>query len=149
MSDLEAPGRLTAPAHSPCLRWCIRYHGNERLNGANKLTALEDIKASGNWMWAAKLPGECTKMWKACVALRQVRRKAPECILLVRVVSRRVGESVGGVNETIMGGGLNLAANELWTGFYKIFSHGNRITVVLEAISSGSGLTFLLSHMER
>ncbi|CAM9146490.1 unnamed protein product [Scytosiphon promiscuus] len=36
-----------------------------------KLTSLEDIKASGNWMWAAKLPGECAKMWKACVALRQ------------------------------------------------------------------------------
>ncbi|CAN0398078.1 unnamed protein product, partial [Laminaria digitata] len=38
-----------------------------------QLTSLEDIKASGNWMWAAKLPGECAKMWKACVALRQVR----------------------------------------------------------------------------
>lgn len=37
-----------------------------------QLTSLEDIKASGNWMWAAKLPGECAKMWKACVALRQV-----------------------------------------------------------------------------
>ncbi|CAN0514387.1 unnamed protein product, partial [Ectocarpus sp. 12 AP-2014] len=35
------------------------------------LTSLEDIKASGNWMWAAKLPGECARMWKACVALRQ------------------------------------------------------------------------------
>ncbi|CAM9462984.1 unnamed protein product [Ascophyllum nodosum] len=36
-----------------------------------KLTSMEDIKASGNWMYAAKLPGECAKMWKACVALRQ------------------------------------------------------------------------------
>ncbi|CAM9371456.1 unnamed protein product [Pylaiella littoralis] len=36
-----------------------------------KLTSLEDIKASGNWMWPAKLPGECARMWKACVALRQ------------------------------------------------------------------------------
>ncbi|CAM9511203.1 unnamed protein product [Discosporangium mesarthrocarpum] len=36
-----------------------------------KITSLEDIKASGNWMWAAKLPGECSNMWKACVALRQ------------------------------------------------------------------------------
>lgn len=36
-----------------------------------KLTALEDIKASGNWMWPAKLDGECAKMWNACVALRQ------------------------------------------------------------------------------
>lgn len=35
-----------------------------------KITAIEDIKASGNWMWAAKLPGEGKKMWDACVALR-------------------------------------------------------------------------------
>ena len=27
-------------------------------------------KASGNWMWAAKLAGEGARMWDACVALR-------------------------------------------------------------------------------
>ena len=34
-----------------------------------RVTALSDVKASGNWMWAAKLPGEGCKMWQACEAL--------------------------------------------------------------------------------
>mmetsp|Transcript_14029 Transcript_14029/g.15233 ORF Transcript_14029/g.15233 Transcript_14029/m.15233 type:complete len:1320 (+) Transcript_14029:207-4166(+) len=35
-----------------------------------KISKIEDIKASANWMYAAKLPGEGAKMWDACVALR-------------------------------------------------------------------------------
>jgi phosphoribosylformylglycinamidine synthase len=35
-----------------------------------KMSKIEDIKASGNWMYAAKLPGEGAKMWDACIALR-------------------------------------------------------------------------------
>lgn len=35
-----------------------------------KISAIEDIKSSGNWMYAAKLAGEGAKMWDACVALR-------------------------------------------------------------------------------
>lgn len=35
-----------------------------------KITKLEDVKASGNWMYAAKLPGEGAKMYDACQALR-------------------------------------------------------------------------------
>jgi len=34
-----------------------------------KITALEDIKCSGNWMWAAKLPGEGAKLYDACAAM--------------------------------------------------------------------------------
>jgi phosphoribosylformylglycinamidine synthase len=34
-----------------------------------KVSALEDIKCSGNWMWAAKLPGEGAKLYDAAVAL--------------------------------------------------------------------------------
>ena len=34
-----------------------------------KITKIEDIKASGNWMWAAKMEGEGAKMWEACEAL--------------------------------------------------------------------------------
>uniref|UniRef100_W4VRR3 Phosphoribosylformylglycinamidine synthase n=1 Tax=Corethrella appendiculata TaxID=1370023 RepID=W4VRR3_9DIPT len=30
------------------------------------VSELPDIKCSGNWMWAAKLPGEGAKMYKAC-----------------------------------------------------------------------------------
>ena len=37
-----------------------------------KISALEDIKCSGNWMWAAKLPGEGAKIYDAAVALRDV-----------------------------------------------------------------------------
>jgi phosphoribosylformylglycinamidine synthase len=35
-----------------------------------KVTSIQDIKASGNWMWAAKMEGEGAKMWEACEALR-------------------------------------------------------------------------------
>ncbi|MCO5604002.1 hypothetical protein L7F22_058159 [Adiantum nelumboides] len=35
-----------------------------------KVTALEDVKASGNWMYAAKLEGEGACMYDAAVALR-------------------------------------------------------------------------------
>lgn len=35
-----------------------------------KVTALEDVKASGNWMYAAKLDGEGACMYDAAVALR-------------------------------------------------------------------------------
>jgi phosphoribosylformylglycinamidine synthase len=35
-----------------------------------KISNIEDIKASGNWMYAAKLPGEGAKMYDACEALR-------------------------------------------------------------------------------
>lgn len=37
-----------------------------------KISALEDIKCSGNWMWAAKLPGEGAKIYDAAIALRDV-----------------------------------------------------------------------------
>lgn len=34
------------------------------------VSALHDVKASGNWMYAAKLPGEGADMYDACVAMR-------------------------------------------------------------------------------
>jgi phosphoribosylformylglycinamidine synthase len=37
-----------------------------------KCTALGDIKCSGNWMWASKLPGEGALMYDTAVALREV-----------------------------------------------------------------------------
>lgn len=36
-----------------------------------KITKLSDVKASGNWMWAAKLEGEGAKMYEACSALKE------------------------------------------------------------------------------
>lgn len=35
-----------------------------------RITKLSDVKASCNWMWAAKLEGEAANMWEACSALK-------------------------------------------------------------------------------
>ncbi|GBG29163.1 Phosphoribosylformylglycinamidine synthase [Hondaea fermentalgiana] len=37
-----------------------------------KVTALEDVKCSANWMWAAKLAGEGAAMYDACEAMCKV-----------------------------------------------------------------------------
>ena len=37
-----------------------------------KVSALEDIKCSGNWMWAPKLPGEGADLYAAAVAMRDI-----------------------------------------------------------------------------
>ncbi|CRK86525.1 CLUMA_CG000196, isoform A [Clunio marinus] len=37
-----------------------------------KISELADVKCSGNWMWAAKLPGEGAKMVDACKAMCQM-----------------------------------------------------------------------------
>lgn len=37
-----------------------------------RVTALEDIKCSGNWMWPAKLPGEGARMYAAASAMRDM-----------------------------------------------------------------------------
>jgi phosphoribosylformylglycinamidine synthase len=37
-----------------------------------KVSGLEDIKCSGNWMWAPKLPGEGADLWDAAVAMRDI-----------------------------------------------------------------------------
>ncbi|XP_053551007.1 phosphoribosylformylglycinamidine synthase [Bombina bombina] len=34
-----------------------------------QVTDLKDVKCSGNWMWAAKLPGEGAALYDACVAM--------------------------------------------------------------------------------
>ncbi len=36
------------------------------------ISSLEDIKCSGNWMWAAKLPGEGARLYDAAVALSDI-----------------------------------------------------------------------------
>merc|ERR1712050_175573 len=37
-----------------------------------KISSLDSVKASGNWMWAAKLKGEAPKMYDAAQALSDV-----------------------------------------------------------------------------
>ncbi|XP_030377418.1 phosphoribosylformylglycinamidine synthase [Scaptodrosophila lebanonensis] len=40
-----------------------------------KITELADVKCSGNWMWAAKLPGEGAQMYDACQELCQIMQE--------------------------------------------------------------------------
>ncbi|KAG5675733.1 hypothetical protein PVAND_005611 [Polypedilum vanderplanki] len=40
-----------------------------------KITELADVKCSGNWMWAAKLPGEGAKMYDACKAMCEMMKE--------------------------------------------------------------------------
>lgn len=37
-----------------------------------RVSDLADVKCSGNWMWAAKLPGEGAKMYDACTAMCKI-----------------------------------------------------------------------------
>ncbi|XP_039297799.1 phosphoribosylformylglycinamidine synthase-like [Nilaparvata lugens] len=37
-----------------------------------QITTLKDVKCSGNWMWAAKLPGEGAALYEACEAMCKV-----------------------------------------------------------------------------
>ena len=40
-----------------------------------KITDIEDIKCSANWMWAAKLPGEGVRLYKAAKAMAELMIK--------------------------------------------------------------------------
>jgi len=40
-----------------------------------RISALEDVKCSGNWMWPAKLPGEGAGLYKACSAMCLLMKK--------------------------------------------------------------------------
>ncbi|GBL93931.1 Phosphoribosylformylglycinamidine synthase [Araneus ventricosus] len=40
-----------------------------------RVTCLQDVKCSGNWMWAAKLPGEGAALYDACRAMCTVMSK--------------------------------------------------------------------------
>lgn len=45
--------RMTAGEALTNLMWCL-------------ITDIKDIKASANWMWAAKVEGEGARMWEVC-----------------------------------------------------------------------------------
>lgn len=55
--DSAAMARMTVAEAMTNLMWA-------------KISKIEDIKASGNWMYAAKLSGEAARMYDACTALR-------------------------------------------------------------------------------
>merc|ERR1719443_1242635 len=45
-----------------------------------KISSLDSVKASGNWMWAAKLEGEGPKMYDAAEALSEMMIELGICI---------------------------------------------------------------------
>lgn len=60
--DSGAQGRMTVAEMLTNIVWA-------------KLSGLSDIKCSGNWMWAPKLPGEGAKIYDTAVAMRDLMTK--------------------------------------------------------------------------
>lgn len=79
LSHLSREGIATAVGEQP-IKGLISPAAQARMTVAEALSnlmfariskgGLKDVKASGNWMWAAKMEGEGAKMWHACVALK-------------------------------------------------------------------------------
>lgn len=78
-SHFSLTGAAIAIGEQP-IKMLINSQAGARLSVAEALTnivwakisALEDIKCSGNWMWAAKLPGEATRIYDAAIATRDL-----------------------------------------------------------------------------
>ncbi len=80
LSHLDVKGTATAVGEQP-IKGLISPEAQARMTVAEGLTnlmfavisdgGLRDVKASCNWMWAAKMDGEGAKMWHACVALKE------------------------------------------------------------------------------
>ncbi|MDA0746319.1 MAG: phosphoribosylformylglycinamidine synthase [bacterium] len=68
-----------------------------------KVSSLEDVKCSGNWMWAAKLPGEGAALYDAAAALRDILLELGAAIDggkdSLSMAARAPGE--GGKDETV------------------------------------------------
>jgi len=72
-------GGVTAIGEQP-IKGLLKPEANARMSVGEaltnmvwaKCTALGDIKAEGNWMWACKLPGEGALMYDCAVALKEV-----------------------------------------------------------------------------
>nr|XP_060636066.1 phosphoribosylformylglycinamidine synthase-like [Anolis sagrei ordinatus]XP_060636070.1 phosphoribosylformylglycinamidine synthase-like [Anolis sagrei ordinatus] len=79
LSHFETVGGATAIGEQP-IKGLIDPAAGARLAVAEALTNLvfarvtdlKDVKCSGNWMWAAKLPGEGAALAKACRAMCSV-----------------------------------------------------------------------------
>eukprot|EP01116_Phalansterium_solitarium_P005525 TRINITY_DN1725_c0_g1_i2.p1 TRINITY_DN1725_c0_g1~~TRINITY_DN1725_c0_g1_i2.p1 ORF type:complete len:1057 (+),score=435.86 TRINITY_DN1725_c0_g1_i2:94-3264(+) len=78
-SHLGITGGATAIGEQP-IKGLVNYGAMARLSVAEaltnlvwaRITALKDVKCSGNWMWPAKLPGEGAAIYATCVAMRDV-----------------------------------------------------------------------------
>jgi phosphoribosylformylglycinamidine synthase len=80
LSHLDTRGIATAVGEQP-IKGLIDSAAQARMTAGEALTnlmfarisagGLKDVKASCNWMWAAKMEGEGAKMWHACAALKE------------------------------------------------------------------------------
>eukprot|EP00039_Didymoeca_costata_P009999 m.133495 g.133495 ORF g.133495 m.133495 type:complete len:1332 (+) comp14673_c1_seq5:165-4160(+) len=76
LSHFDNAGAATAIGEQP-IKGLVDVEAGARMSVAEaltnlvfaKITKLADIKFSGNWMWAAKLPGEGAALHDACVAM--------------------------------------------------------------------------------
>ncbi len=74
-----------------------------------KISALPDIRCSGNWMWAAKLPGEGARLYDAAVAMRDMMLELGIAVdggkdslsMAAQVSSPTSGGRAGGGGETV------------------------------------------------
>nr|CAD7462723.1 unnamed protein product [Timema tahoe] len=79
LSHLSLEGVATAIGEQP-IKGLIDPAAGARMTVAESLSNLvfaaisdlKDVKCSGNWMWAAKLPGEGAALYDACVAMCDV-----------------------------------------------------------------------------
>ncbi|CAG9797446.1 unnamed protein product [Chironomus riparius] len=82
VSHFEKKGIATSIGTQP-IKGLINADSGARMSVAEaisnlvfvKITELADIKCSGNWMWAAKLPGEGAKMYDACKSMCSMMEK--------------------------------------------------------------------------
>uniref|UniRef100_A0A3Q3MLE8 phosphoribosylformylglycinamidine synthase n=1 Tax=Mastacembelus armatus TaxID=205130 RepID=A0A3Q3MLE8_9TELE len=68
LSPFSLEGAATAIGEQPIKSLVCPVSGEMRQNR----NAFCDVKCSGNWMWAAKLPGEGACLWEACKAMCEV-----------------------------------------------------------------------------
>lgn len=79
LSEFSLQGAATAIGEQP-IKGLLSPAAGARMAVGEALTnlvfasvsALKDVKCSGNWMWAAKLPGEGACLWEACQAMCEV-----------------------------------------------------------------------------
>ncbi|KAG7269514.1 hypothetical protein CRUP_014756 [Coryphaenoides rupestris] len=80
---LTVPGALDRVLRLPCVaskryltnKGAATAIGEQPIKGLVSPGAgarMADVKCSGNWMWAAKLPGEGSALWDACQAMCEV-----------------------------------------------------------------------------
>ncbi|XP_071477860.1 phosphoribosylformylglycinamidine synthase-like [Diadema antillarum] len=82
LSHFETVGGATAIGEQP-IKGLVDAAAGARMAVAESLTnlvfarvtALKDVKCSGNWMWPAKLPGEGAALYDACQAMCELMAK--------------------------------------------------------------------------